>query len=86
MKTFTNSNARDPQQAARLARDARTAGKSVSFVAGGSDLLGLVKERNIQPDVLVNLRTMQGAGQVSSAGGTVTILSLIHISEPTRPY
>ena len=52
MKTFTNSNARDPQQAVTLARAAHAAGKSASFVAGGSDLLALVKER-IGPSVPV---------------------------------
>ncbi len=84
MKTFTNSNARDAQQAAKLARDARTSGKAVSFVAGGSDLLALVKERTVQPDVLVNLRTMEGAGQVSSAGGTVTIGSGVTLDALSR--
>ena len=84
MKTFTNSNARDPKQAATLARDARTSGKSVSFVAGGSDLLALVKERTVQPDVLVNLRTLQGAAQISSAGGTVTIGSGVTLDALSR--
>ncbi len=84
MKTFTNSNARDPQQAVRLAQDAHKAGKAVSFVAGGSDLLALVKERTVQPDVLVNLRTMQGAGQVTSNGGTVTIGSGVTLEALSR--
>lgn len=73
MKTFTNSNARDPKQAATLSRDAHAAGKTVSFVAGGSDLLALVKERIVQPDVLINLRGLQNASQVTSSGGVVTI-------------
>ncbi len=73
MKTFSNSNARDPQQAATLSRDAHASGKAASFVAGGSDLLALVKERIVQPDVLINLRGMRDASQVSSAGGAVTI-------------
>jgi len=73
MKTFTNRNARDPQQAVTLAREARAAGKAVSFVSGGSDLLALVKEHIVQPDVLINLRGLQNGSRVSSAGGTVTI-------------
>lgn len=73
MKTFTNSNARDAQQAVRLSQDARKAGKAVSFVSGGSDVLALVKERIIQPDVLVNLRGLRNADQISSASGATTI-------------
>ena len=73
MKTFANTNARDPQQAVRLAQDARKAGKSAAFVGGGSDLLGLVKERIVQPDVLVNLRGLRNLNTVTAAAGGTTI-------------
>ena len=48
MKTFSNSNARDAQHAVTLAQAAHKAGKAVSFVSGGSDLLALVHGKPIQ--------------------------------------
>ena len=53
MKTFTNSNARDFQQAVALVQQTRQQGRAAALVGGGSDLLGLVKERIVNPDVLV---------------------------------
>ena len=61
MKTFVNSNARDAQHAATLAQQAQREGRAASFTGGGSDLLGMVKERIVSPDVLVNLSST-GAG------------------------
>ncbi|MBV8846563.1 MAG: FAD binding domain-containing protein [Bryobacterales bacterium] len=73
MKTFTNSNARDPKQAATLAQQARRENKAAYFNSGGTDLLGLVKERIVKPDVLINLRTLKGLDTISSAAGGVNI-------------
>ena len=60
MKTFTNANAQDLTEAVDLARRARQEGRTVAVSGGGSDLLAMVKERLITPDVVVNLRTAQG--------------------------
>jgi len=49
MKTFANARAGDVQQAVNLARNAHQAGQAASFAGGGSDLLGLVKERVVRP-------------------------------------
>jgi len=87
MKTFTNANARDPKQAAGLAQQARSNGHAPYFNGGGTDLLGLVKERIVQPDVLINLRTLKGLDQVTSASGGVSIggqISLDALSHDPR--
>ena len=74
MKTFTNQNARTLDEAVSLAQEALRAGRSVSFAAGGTDLLQLIKDRVVnrpgsgQPDVLVNLKTVDGLDQVTSGG------------------
>lgn len=73
MKSFINSNARDAKHAASLAETARRKGQVAVFSGGGSDLLQLVKERIVEPDVVVNLRTMKGNDQVVPANGGVTI-------------
>lgn len=73
MKTFANSNARDAQHAVTLASDARKAGRVVAFSSGGSDLLALVKDHIVEPDVVVSLRGMKGADQVASGPAGVVI-------------
>src|ERR1700735_1899930 len=53
-----------------LAFNARCDGKSVSFAGGGSDLLGMLKERIVNPDVLIHLSGITGLDQVESKHGT----------------
>ena len=84
MKTFSNSNARDFQHAVGVAQQARQDGRAASFVGGGSDLLGLVKERILTPDVLVNLKTIKGLDQVRPAGNGVNIGGLITLDTLSR--
>ena len=77
MKTFSNRNARDARQAVSLAQDAHKAGQAVSFAAGGSDVLALVKDRIVSPDVIVSLRGLKGADQVTASGGGFVIGSQV---------
>ena len=74
MKSFTNAIAKDLNNAVALIKQARDANKSVAVAGGGSDLLGMMKERLITPDVLVSLRTIKGLDQLKAGlGGGVTI-------------
>jgi xanthine dehydrogenase YagS FAD-binding subunit len=84
MKTFTNSNARDFQHAVTIAQQTRGAGRAASFVGGGSDLLALVKERVVSPDVLVNLKTIKGLDQVKPVNGGVSVGGLITLDNLSR--
>jgi xanthine dehydrogenase YagS FAD-binding subunit len=84
MKTFSNANPRDLQQAVSLARDARKDGKAASFAGGGSDLLGMVKEGLVKPDVLVHLRAIKGQDKVETKGGRVHIGGLITLDSLTH--
>ena len=77
MKTFTNTNADTLDQAVSLVRQARTNGQAASLVGGGSDLLALVKDFIVKPDVLVNLKTIKGLDQVVPGAGGVNIGGLI---------
>ena len=56
-----------------LSRRARRAGKSAVIVSGCSDLLALVKERIVNPDVLVNLKSIPGMDQIKDDGGGLKI-------------
>ena len=77
MKALTNLNARDIEEAVRLAQNAQGDGQVPVFSGGGTDLLQQVKDRLVQPDVLVNLRTVTGLDQVDSTESGVTIGGLI---------
>ena len=84
MKTFANSNARDFQHAVSLLQQTQQEGRAASIVGGGSDLLGLVKERIVTPDVLVNLKTIRGLDQVKPVNGGVNIGGLITLDAVSR--
>jgi xanthine dehydrogenase YagS FAD-binding subunit len=74
MKAFTNANPRDLAHAVTIMTQARAANRSVAIAGGGSDLLGMMKERLVSPDVLVSLKSIKGLDQVKAApGGGVTI-------------
>ena len=77
MKSLLNSNAKDWKHAASLSQQARRNGQQPAFTGGGSDLLGMVKERTASPDVLVNLRTIPGQDQIKKEAGGITIGGLI---------
>ena len=84
MKAFTNANARDLRQAVTLAEEARREDREASFAAGGSDLLGLAKERLIAPDVVVNLKTIKGLDRVTTAAGGIEIGGLISLDSLSK--
>jgi len=81
MKTFTNANAKDLQQAVKLSQQAHSA----VYVGGGSDLLGMVKERIVTPDVLVHLRTIKNPGVLHTPHST-TIGGQTTLDEVSRMF
>ncbi|PYR32446.1 MAG: molybdopterin dehydrogenase [Acidobacteria bacterium] len=84
MKTFTNVNARDLRQAVARSADARQSGQAASFAGGGSDLLALMKERIVRPDVIVSLKPIKGLDQLTPGGGGITIGGLITLDALSR--
>jgi xanthine dehydrogenase YagS FAD-binding subunit len=84
MKMLSNANARDIRQAIALSSDARQRGRAASFAGGGSDLLALVKERVVEPDVIVSLKRIRGFDRVAAEGGGLTIGGLITLDALSR--
>jgi len=84
MKTFANSNARNLQDATRRSQEARKAGQHVAFAGGGTDLLQLVKDRIVSPEVIVNLKTIPNLNQVTRSAGGVSIGGQITLDALTR--
>ena len=84
MRAFTNSNPKDMREAVSLLSQVHSQGRSASVVGGGSDLLGMVKEHLVAPDVLVNLKAIRGMDQIEMQGGGVKIGGLITLDTLSR--
>jgi xanthine dehydrogenase YagS FAD-binding subunit len=85
MKAFTNANPRDVKHAVTIITQARADHRSVAIAGGGSDLLGMMKERLVTPDVLVSLKSIKGLDQVKAApGGGLTIGGLTTLDALAR--
>ena len=53
-------------------------------MGGGSDLLGMVKEHLVAPDVLVNLKAIRGMDQIETQRGNLKIGGLITLDTLSR--
>ena len=84
MKRFTNANARDLAHAVALAGDARRGGRAAAFAGGGSDLLGMMKDRLVSPDLVVRLATIRNLDQATAAAGGLTIGGLMTLDAISR--
>src|SRR5579862_3513945 len=69
MKTFANANPRDLHEAATLVQKTRANGHAAAIAGGGTDLLGMIKDRLVTPDVLINLKAIKGLDQIAPAAG-----------------
>lgn len=83
MRAFSNANPKNIRDAVSMLSQAHQQGHSASVVGGGSDLLGMVKEHLVAPDVLVNLKAIRGLDQIEpqrggfqKIGGLVTLDTL----------
>jgi xanthine dehydrogenase YagS FAD-binding subunit len=71
VRTFANAIPKDLNDAIIIAQRAGAAGQAVAFAGGGSDLLGMVKDRLATPDVLVYLKGIKGLDSVTTPTGGV---------------
>ncbi|HTS48444.1 MAG TPA: xanthine dehydrogenase family protein subunit M [Bryobacteraceae bacterium] len=84
MKAFTNANPRDLPHALTLIQQAQSSGRHAAIAGGGSDLLGMIKERIETPDVVVNLKSVKGLDQIASAKSGLKIGGLTTLDTITR--
>jgi xanthine dehydrogenase YagS FAD-binding subunit len=84
MKSFTNANPRDLPHALALIRQAQADGRHASIAGGGSDLLGMIKERIETPDVLINLKSVKGLDQIATEKGGLKIGGLATLDTLAR--
>jgi xanthine dehydrogenase YagS FAD-binding subunit len=82
MKAFTNTNARDVRHAVALLKQARDQGRTAAIAGGGSDLLGMMKERLVMPDMVVRLATIKNLDSLkltnpgATIGGQMTVAAV----------
>jgi len=82
MRALSNINARSIAEAVAAARQANDAGQAFAFSGGGTDLLQQIKDGTAAVDVIINLRPVTDAGQITSnqtetvIGGLITLTDL----------
>jgi len=84
MRAFSNANPKSIRDAVSLLSQAQQQGRSASIVGGGSDLLGMVKEHLVEPDVLVNLKAIHGLDHIEEHHGGVRIGGLTTLDAISR--
>lgn len=52
-----------------------------AYLAGGNDLLGLLKEYLVNPDTLVNIKSLPGLDKIERGGKTWTIGALVTVAQ-----
>ena len=73
MKSFTNDSPRSLPQAVKAVQQAQAASRHAAVAGGGSDLLGMMKDHLVAPDVLVHLKAIKNLDQVVSESGGARI-------------
>jgi len=84
MKAFTNANPRDLPHALTLIQQAQSSGRHAAIAGGGSDLLGMIKERIETPDVVINLKSVKGLDQIAAQKSGLKIGGLTTLDTITR--
>ncbi|HLH00483.1 MAG TPA: FAD binding domain-containing protein [Bryobacteraceae bacterium] len=84
MRAFTNANPRDLPHALTLIQQAESSGRHAAIAGGGSDLLGMIKERIETPDVLINLKSVKGLDQIAAEKSGLKIGGLTTLDNITR--
>jgi xanthine dehydrogenase YagS FAD-binding subunit len=81
MRQFQNENARSLEEAVSIAQQARARGQVIAFSGGGTDLLQQIKDETERPDVLINLRTVEGMDRLTDSADGVVIGGQMTLTE-----
>jgi xanthine dehydrogenase YagS FAD-binding subunit len=83
VKAFANVSPKDLPEAIDLLAEARRKGRSVAIAGGGTDLLGMMKERLVRPDLVVNLKQVRDMDAVVADGAGLKIGGLTTLAAVT---
>ena len=75
MKAFQYASALSTDSARQLVAD------KGMYLAGGNDTLGLLKEYLVNPDILVNIKSLPGLDKIQPGADTWTIGALVTVAE-----
>ena len=81
MKSFTNVNPKDSQEVVSLLKKVIEEGQIASLAGGGSDLLGMIKDDLVAPDVVVNLKDLEDLREIEPHSQGVRIGGLVTLQE-----
>ena len=81
MKSFTNVNPKNRQEVMALLKKAVEEQQTASLAGGGSDLLGMIKDDLVAPDVVVNLKDLEGLREIEPYSQGVRIGGLATLQE-----
>jgi len=81
VKRFTNVNPENRQEVVSLLKKVIEEGKTASLAGGGSDLLGMIKDDLVAPDVVVNLKDLEGLQEIEPHSQGVRIGGLVTLQE-----
>lgn len=84
MKAFVNVNPKDLADAVAILQQSRQRGQVTALSGGGTDLVGMIKERLVRPEVLVNLKALKGLEGVTSQGKGIRIGGLTTLTDLGR--
>jgi xanthine dehydrogenase YagS FAD-binding subunit len=81
VKSFTNVNPENRQEVVTLLKKAVEERQTASLAGGGSDLLGMIKDDLVAPDVVVNLKDLEGLQKIEPHSQGVRIGGLVTLQE-----
>ena len=81
MKSFENIDAKSVKEAVSLLQRFHQQKKSAAVVGGGSEYLQLMKDRVVNPDYVVNLKTIPGLNYIKEERGGFRIGALATLAE-----
>lgn len=81
MKSFTNVNPKNRQEVMALLKKAVEEQQTASLAGGGSDLLGMIKDDLVAPDVVVNLKDLEDLREIEPHSQGVRIGGLVTLQE-----
>jgi xanthine dehydrogenase YagS FAD-binding subunit len=81
MKSFENIDAKSVKEAVSLLQKFHQQKKSAAVVGGGSEYLQLMKDQVVNPEYVVNLKTIPGLNSIKEERGGFRIGALVTLAE-----
>ncbi|MGE5852021.1 MAG: FAD binding domain-containing protein [Deltaproteobacteria bacterium] len=81
MKSFENIDVKSVKEAVNLLQKFQQQKKTAAVVGGGSDYLQLMKDHVVEPDYLINLKTIPGLDSIKEERGAFRIGALAKLAD-----